>query len=227
MGYALLKEKPLLGPKFLDRPKSAVERAASRWGVKGKAVLPLRIASGKTLPGQYYDQETGLHYNWNRYYDPAIGRYITSDPIGLQGGMNTYGYVGGNPINYLDMDGLKKTGSLGGPTGMDILTEAISQMIQKWITDPIHQQQIINELKLSGQINTIKDLLDPYNDSGIQGDRINCELNCMDLFPRECPAGMNNREKCIEKCWERYNSINNSLRKQLKILKNKLKKYRR
>ena len=62
--------------------------------------LPVRF------PGQYYDQETGLHYNWHRYYDPATGRYIISDPIGLGGGdLNLYSYVFQNPVNGADPTG--------------------------------------------------------------------------------------------------------------------------
>jgi RHS repeat-associated protein len=70
------------------------------------------------LPGQYYDTETGLHYNYFRYYNPDTGRYVTPDPIGLEGGVNLYVYTANNPLARKDPSGLWTVGiGLGGTAG--------------------------------------------------------------------------------------------------------------
>jgi RHS repeat-associated protein len=77
--------------------------------------LPLR------LPGQYYDQETNLAYNYYRSYHPAIGRYSRSDPSGYRGGLNSYAYAGGNPLLLGDPFGLA-------PFGLEKLEELLIEL---------------------------------------------------------------------------------------------------
>ncbi len=64
-----------------------------------------RIELALRFPGHYHDAETGLFYNRYRYYSPELGRYLQSDPIGLKGGMNVYGYAGGAPLTKVDLIG--------------------------------------------------------------------------------------------------------------------------
>lgn len=77
----------------------------------GKAnVAVATVENNLRLPGQYFDRETGLHYNYFRDYDPTTGRYIEADPIGLEGGVNLYTYVGGDPMGQIDPNGLASIG---------------------------------------------------------------------------------------------------------------------
>ena len=67
------------------------------------------ITNNLRLPGQYFDGETGLHYNYYRYYSPGIGRYLRVDPIGLETReVNVYHYVMSNVLNWVDPIGLRR-----------------------------------------------------------------------------------------------------------------------
>jgi len=91
----------------------ADETGAIIWSWEGKPFgestpqNPQNLDFNLRFAGQYYDSETKTHYNINRDYNPQTGRYLQSDPIGYDGGVNSYGYVGAKPLVGVDEMGLK------------------------------------------------------------------------------------------------------------------------
>jgi RHS repeat-associated protein len=85
------------------------------------------------IPGQYYDAEAGLNYNYYRDYVPSTGRYVESDPLGLSGGINTYAYVNNAPTIEYDVDGREAYGFLLGPTPSPPLPSVPRPEVRAWI----------------------------------------------------------------------------------------------
>ncbi|MCA7940280.1 RHS repeat-associated core domain-containing protein [Burkholderia cepacia] len=103
-------------PQELTDEQSEIAWSAEyrAWGVVKEALHKasdgrVELRNPIRFQGQYHDQETGLHYNRHRYYDPNSGRFISKDPIGIEGGINVYAYVK-NPIVWIDPLGLQATG---------------------------------------------------------------------------------------------------------------------
>jgi RHS repeat-associated protein len=103
------------------------------------------------FPGQYYDKETNLHYNYFRDYDPQTGRYIESDPVGLNAGINTYTYVDSNPLRYFDPIGQSKVQGQSSIGGSDSAVSGISKSSTKAEIDAAikRAEAILNDPKAS------------------------------------------------------------------------------
>ncbi|MGE3425118.1 MAG: RHS repeat domain-containing protein [Dehalococcoidia bacterium] len=165
--------------------------------------LPLR------LPGQRYDAETALHYNYFRDYDPSIGRYGESDPIGLGGGLNTYAYAASSPLNLGDFWGLVSQGIadyLGG-LGGKAAKEAADAIINMLGTPGAAGQDVAVRLCLRYAGRKPKNLFDDCTQEcfrileaitsqskAASGWLVKCTQACEDYFPR-C-----NRQKTSMAC---------------------------
>jgi RHS repeat-associated protein len=93
-------------PQVMTNASQAVVWATAYQPYGTTGTITSSTTSNLRLPGQYYDSETTLNYNGMRDYVPLWGRYLESDPIGLQGGPNTYAYAGGSPLGNIDPSGL-------------------------------------------------------------------------------------------------------------------------
>lgn len=126
----------------LNTPRAITDTSNNlQWTWENKEAFgnnqPDEVVSGFNFnfrfPGQYFDIETGLNYNINRDYNPVWGRYLQSDPLGLDAGLNTYGYVEGNSLKYIDPTGEFLNIVSGVLIGFSI--ELITQGVENYLSD--------------------------------------------------------------------------------------------
>lgn len=111
--------KDQLGTPFMLTDQNGAVTWKTEIDPFGKNYISIGIVTNNfRFPGQYYDAETGFHYNFFRTYDPNTGRYLESDPIGVFGGLNTYAYADQNP--------LRKSDPLGLTPGQDSFIECLT-----------------------------------------------------------------------------------------------------
>ncbi|MGH1543421.1 MAG: RHS repeat-associated core domain-containing protein, partial [Arenicella sp.] len=125
-------------PRMVTDAKQNIAWQAQYTPFGSAEVVKQEIELNLRFPGQYEDKESGTYYNYFRDYDPEIGRYLTSDPIGLKGGINTYAYVGADPIGGIDPLGLFTTPSSDAES--DALIEQLSNASQEEIATYVNNE---------------------------------------------------------------------------------------
>ncbi|EGO9212210.1 type IV secretion protein Rhs, partial [Escherichia coli] len=196
-------------PQALISPEgeTAWQEEYDEWGNLLGEESTLHLQQSLRLPGQQYDEESGLYYNHHRYYDPLQGRYITQDPIGLKGGWNLYAYPL-DPVGYIDPLGLKEcigsarvlqgnsrlVGKGGGyntsPSNLDkygVTTDSTAIIPSQWgFRDKPSARNKINsisgKLKADGTqlFSCVRDIVD---DSALRRNNINPQQKLMDKNP--------------------------------------------
>jgi RHS repeat-associated protein len=165
--YAIVTDILGTASELLDDTGRVVWHARrSLWGVTaaeppGAPTTPLRF------PGQYFDRETGLHYNLYRYYDPETGRYTSSDPVGLRGGVHPHNYVS-NPTVYLDPLGLKPKKCKGGKSDNP-------QLANQHGAQPVfhgNQNVPVTEINDKKFVNLLHDLASKRGEDGRRAKRL-------------------------------------------------------
>lgn len=171
-------------PKIVTRPSD--NKQAWRWdqdpfGTQITAQNPQGLGTfvfNLRYPGQYFDSETGTFQNYFRDYDPQVGRYVESDPIGLQAGVNTYTYVSDNPLSRTDPSGLApnpaEAACVGGPNPVcvgglvvDVITTVAGMGILAEIAD------LSKERKARETATTQAPNCPSNNDNGCERDQRN------------------------------------------------------
>jgi RHS repeat-associated protein len=153
------------------------------------------------FPGQYLDSETGLYYNYFRDYDPSIGRYIESDPIGLGGGINTYAYVEGNPVKSIDPKGLVKIhGNWCGPNWTGAKKEEYNPYQRDNYTKPI------DNLDTACQVHDVCYYQCREDNPCNKGARAQCHLKCDSNLDSVASKTKGTQAWAISKAMERSDS---------------------